>query len=426
MTLDLSEVTETLIKLVHHGWKTAPIWAELGGNPTFTPHFVGLAPDAVRERSGPHLSMYLYHIESDNALQSLTWRPDLLVAPGEPVRYQPLPLDLFYLLFAYSDTETAWTQEQEAMSVALRIFHANPIIRSAAAAPVPWEVTLTMEHRSYDELSRLWQATTTPLRMSVVYRVAVVLVDPDPFPREDLIKKTTAFSLSADPVPALDTSEGTSGYPVLFGTFRLGSYLGPDGEPVPFELSNLALVPGQTAWLLGSGLGTPGVSDSIYLLPAGGTTETEVTTWANLAESSSAKFVLTLPAAVGTPAAESPAPGVYQLRAGSGPLGAPGSTRSGSISVSVAAYVDPAPGPVLSGAAPFTVTGAGFIPGATEVLIGTSPLTETSGTPASGEVNVASGTQFAFAPPPGPAGTVVPVRVRVNGIESDPALWVTL
>ena len=27
---------------------------------------------------------------------------------------------------------------------------------------------------------------------------------------------------------------------------------------------------------------------------------------------------------------------------------------------------------------------------------------------------------------PRPAGTVAPVRVRVNGIESDPALWVTL
>ena len=46
------------------------------------------------------------------------------------------------------------------MSVALRIFHANPIVRSAPGAAVPWELTLTMEHRSYDELSRLWQATT--------------------------------------------------------------------------------------------------------------------------------------------------------------------------------------------------------------------------------------------------------------------------
>ena len=37
-----------------------------------------------------------------------------------------------------------------------------------------------------------------------------------------------------------------------------------------------------------------------------------------------------------------------------------------------------------------------------------------------------SGTSFTFAPPTGAAGTLLPVRVRVNGIESDPALWVTV
>jgi hypothetical protein len=36
-----------------------------------------------------------------------------------------------------------------------------------------------MEHRSYDELSRLWQATTAPLRLGAVYRAAVVFLTPD-------------------------------------------------------------------------------------------------------------------------------------------------------------------------------------------------------------------------------------------------------
>jgi hypothetical protein len=36
-----------------------------------------------------------------------------------------------------------------------------------------------MEHRSYDELSRLWQATTVPLRLSVVYRAAVLFLTPE-------------------------------------------------------------------------------------------------------------------------------------------------------------------------------------------------------------------------------------------------------
>ena len=82
---------------------------------------------------------------------------------------------------------------------------------------------------------------------------------------------------------------------------------------------------------------------------------------------------------------------------------------------------------MLAGSAPFTVNGAGFVPGATEVLVGTVALTETAASPGPGEVSVdPSGTSFSFSPPAGPAGAVVPVRVRVNGIESDPALWVTL
>jgi len=93
------------------------------------------------------------------------------------VRYLPLALDLFYLLSAYS--ETSYAEEQEAMSVALRIFHANGVVRSDSTPTPAWQLTLTMEHRSYDELSRLWQATTVPLRLGVIYRAAVLFLTPD-------------------------------------------------------------------------------------------------------------------------------------------------------------------------------------------------------------------------------------------------------
>ncbi len=99
MTLDLSAVTDTLIGLVKRQWPTAPIWAEIGGSPpapTFTPTFTGLAPDAVRQESGPQLSMYLYHVESDNAQEALFWQPQLLdVQTGPPTAVpaaRPRPL----------------------------------------------------------------------------------------------------------------------------------------------------------------------------------------------------------------------------------------------------------------------------------------------------------------------------------------------
>ena len=112
--------------------------------------FTGLAPDALREGGSPVLSMYLYHVESDNATESLFWQSQILGQPGgSPTRFLPLALDLFYLLFAYS--ETSYAQEHEAMSVALRTYHDNPIVRSDPGAAASWELTLTMEHRSYDE-----------------------------------------------------------------------------------------------------------------------------------------------------------------------------------------------------------------------------------------------------------------------------------
>ena len=79
---------------------------------------------------------------------------------------------------------------------------------------MPWELTLTMEHRSYDELSRLWQATTAPLRMSLVYRAAVVFLDPaQPAPAPPQEASGVADLSAATLILA------TAGQPVVFGTF---------------------------------------------------------------------------------------------------------------------------------------------------------------------------------------------------------------
>jgi hypothetical protein len=178
MILDLSAVTDSLIDLVKNNWASAPIWAELGlGGPSFTPTFSGLAPDSIRDGGGPQLSLFLYHVESDNAQEATFWTSQMVRSPGQPVRYLPLALDLYYLLNAYSDG--SYSDEQQAMSVAMRIFHANAAVRSDTTPNPAWSLTLTMEHRSYDELSRLWQATTVPLRLGAVYRAAVAFLTPD-------------------------------------------------------------------------------------------------------------------------------------------------------------------------------------------------------------------------------------------------------
>ena len=180
MLYDLSAVTDGLLNMVMREWPSASLWTELGlEGPSFTPMYTGLAPDAVRTESGPQLSLFLYHVELNNAQEALFWAPEMENGSLPATSYIPLALNLYYLLSAYS--EGMYAQEQQAMSIAMRLFHASPIITDTNATPT-WQVNLTMEHRSYDELSLLWQATTAPLRMSAVYRAAVVFVTPETAP----------------------------------------------------------------------------------------------------------------------------------------------------------------------------------------------------------------------------------------------------
>jgi hypothetical protein len=82
----------------------------------------------------------------------------------------------------------------------LRIYHANAIVRSDSGADPAWQLTLTAEHRSYDELSRLWQATTVPIRLGMVYRAAVVFLTPDDPNAAAKQVATVNANVNSDPV----------------------------------------------------------------------------------------------------------------------------------------------------------------------------------------------------------------------------------
>lgn len=412
MTFDLSAITDSLIYLVNKYWDSAPLWGELEGDsppgqptPFFKPNISGMAPDVLGKESGPQLSLFLYHVEANNAVESLFWAPQSLssaAGPGQPVRFLPFALDLYYLMSAFAADNYHW--EQQAMSVALRIFHANPIVRDPLGSP-PWELTLTMEHRAYNEMSDLWQATTAPIRLSVVYRAAVVFLDSDTMPKA--ATKTKGFNVAVEQAPpaalAAAADRDLSGPVELFGTFRRARYVGPAG-PVSFTQSPATVAPGQQVWLMGANLS----GAAIALVSEEGVV-TDISGWVVAADSTTTRVVLQVPDALGSPPGPPPATGRYQLQVG-GDL-AP---------LSVAAYVDPAGGPVLPAGPSITLTGEGFVAGATEVQVGAIPV------PGSQLTVGAGGTSLTFPSPAGPPGTVAPISVRVQGIESDPALWVTL
>jgi hypothetical protein len=163
----------------------------------------------------------------------------------------------------------------------------------------------------------------------------------------------------------------------------------------------------------------------VYLQPPGGQ-EQEITAWVDPdpATSTASRRRLQVPQA-GTPAA-----GVYQLRVGSDTAAGDTITyRSGSTPFSLAAKVGPAANPPLltPAAGVFSFTGAGFVAGSTEVMLGTVQLAlAPGGTPGAGQFRVSGSTGIAFRPPARLEPGLYDVRVRVAGVESPPAWWVML
>ena len=204
MIFDLSVVTDTLKRLIDLAWPNAPLWTP--ATPLFAVDVTGLSPDAVRQGQNAQLSMYLYHVEESKAAESLFWTARAQPAGGPPLRYQPLALDLYYLLSAYA--EGNYVHEQQAMSIAMRVLHENPFVRGTSPDGQPWELSLTLERRSYDELSRLWQATTTALRLSAVYCASVVLLEPEQLPPPGPPVSVVDVTVKPDTVPAQPGASG--------------------------------------------------------------------------------------------------------------------------------------------------------------------------------------------------------------------------
>jgi hypothetical protein len=130
-----------------------------------------------------------------------------LRAEGRPrqVPQQPLALTLYYLLSAHSES---YVEEQQAMSIALKAFHDDAIVTATVPATFPrahpvttprlQEFTVTMEPETVDEIGRLWQAASSPLRLSAVYKASVIFLEPEE-PNRIPPKAVETFTVSAYP-----------------------------------------------------------------------------------------------------------------------------------------------------------------------------------------------------------------------------------
>jgi Pvc16 N-terminal domain len=435
--LDLSIITDELLDLLKAAFDpTSTIWTSHGGPiDPFNVAISGAQPEAVHDnKEGDcQLSLYLLHVSQDKFYRNTPVPAPYTKMQHDPAmpgpypqlnRASPLTLDLYYLLSAFAKDN--YNREQQAMGVALRCFHEHAIVLNA-----PEHYTLTMEAQTADEMSRLWQALSTPLRLSVVYKVSVAFITPTDKPVTPQ-PPPEAVDLAVAPLGTVSEAPAR-----LFGAAVRESFIVPKGadaghaDDIPFVLAPGLVRSDDNLIVTGDGLARADYA-KVYLRDSDDEAvakEFEITAWRQAPVSPTdlrLHFPNTIAALPGAPAplAASPPPGRYWLCVGSdGPK-----KRTNIVPVSVAAFIDhavtpPAPAPHhldpgVGGI--FTINGRGFTTGKTEVFVGDAALAD--GGTGDGQFQIGGGgSQIQFKPPAAlPSGTYV-LRVRVNGIDSPPS-----
>jgi hypothetical protein len=396
---DLSMITDELVALVQSAINAAGL--------EFPATVSGAMPESVRSESGCQVTLYLFRIAADG-----TTRNTPVIGP-QLARQRPFGLVLYYLLTVAANS--AYIQEQRAMSIALRTLHDTPFLRIPG---VTEEMSVTLENESFDRLGVLWQAASTSFRLSAVYRVAVAFLQA-PEPPAPAAPPPTAFALSVQPT---SLPFGAAGQ--LVGAFSRLTFLTLEGSQEQ-SLTPAVVAPGGEFLLFGAGLNRPGPppTNQVFLTNADGSGEQNVSDWraAQPTLHTESRLTLRLPASVGTPPADAPPPGIYLVSVGGG------SFRTNSVPLSVAAAITGvAAPPILPAVAGlYTVDGLGFIASGTQVFLDTVALTEVAGAPAAGEFQLQNaGTRLVFRPPASLGAGRYPLRVRVHNVESAPSWWV--
>jgi len=430
---DLSIITDALQTIISTALNSSPVFG--GVPPSYSVKVTGQHPQSPPSGSDCDLNLYLFHVVEDKYLKNSFWTQGNITGqpPGpalQPIAYQPLCLDLYYILTAQS--QGSYVQEQQVMSVAMRALHEYGIVHLATPNPAGYptsEVSLTLESPTWSELSVMWQALNVPLRMAAQYKASVAMLMPETGQTSHI--PPTVWTFSAQPAT---WTAGDQTDPSLLGTTRRYYFTTPLSGKNYYYQSPASAAPAPTSdpnqafMLHGAYLADV---DKVYLIeynPDGTHTETDIsTTWKQplappytTVPAGGVPFLLRPPA----PPAPCPPPGRYGLCVGQS--GDP-TWRSAVVPFELTPWIDPTGGPLLSASGGvYTITTANVPATGANLFLGTVPLTQiTSGTPAAGQW-LLSGSTVTFVAPAGlPKGDHM-IRIRAGDTEADPSQWVAI
>jgi len=428
-TPDLADITQVVLGIVQY-------FVTHANPPVTNVNVSAVSPETARKPHGLcQLTLYLLHVGRDPF-----WRNTPVGGPPAQLNSaQPLSLNLSYLLTAWHESD--FSTEQHAMSVALQAIHSLPIVNANVLArpglppqllqtfqqwmPNGGEFTMSIEADTIDEMSRLWQAFTVPIRLSALIRVGVVFIAPLDTPalphRQPTVANLWVNPTSPDAQPTSVTT------PLLFssgGASFTPAPPGADPDLVQATTGPLITVAGNTLSIFGYGL-DPTDAPAVFLGVPGSVTPWTITPWRQ-GTTAFGELDLLLPGAYGAAASATtvPPPGLYSLTVSGATAGA----RSNAVPVVIAPRVDNVAIPPQlqpDGTGLYSIAGAGFIPGSTIVALGKIPLAAAA-SPNPGQFAVsAAGDAITFKlPSPSPPTGAYPVLIQVNGIAAEPGWYV--
>jgi hypothetical protein len=426
---DLSIVTDALRKVVNDALAISPVWG--GGGPPFSVNVSGQHPETPTAGFDVELSLYMFHIAPDKYLANSFWSQAAQSGGGsgqQPVAFEPLALDLWYMLSAQA--KASYVQEQQSLSVAMQALHEHGTIKLPTPTPLPnpvtpSEATVVLESPTFDELSRLWQALGLALRTTAQYRVSVLFLTPDALPAEK--PKVTSYTLTAAPADAAPDPS----LPLLLSTRRTVAYVKPGPRPAAVDQS-----PATTAPAPGGVSGQEVVLDALMLAD---TDRVTLVSYSASGVATETDITATWKVALAPPYPSPPARGVpFLLRPPAG-AGAPPAGRyeifvtrpakpgweSNRVPIDVAAWINPAGGPLLNAAAGLYTLDVRNVPAAGAGLrLGTVQLERIpdGGAPTAGQWQH-SGNVVTFRAPAGLATGTHQIGLRTADVDADPALW---
>lgn len=169
----IEAVTLTLRKLIEDA-----VLADLPGTSVTT-----RPPDRARENiNGDQVNLFLYQTALNAAFRNIDM--PLQSKPGETAQ-PPLPLNLYYLVTAYSQADNDAVSHR-LLGRAMGVLHDHPLLNSAEIEAALAEselqhqlerVRITQQPMSVEEMSKLWMIFQTNYRISAAYQVAVVLIE---------------------------------------------------------------------------------------------------------------------------------------------------------------------------------------------------------------------------------------------------------